>query len=84
MGSGQVIELKPDNRAAIRKGQIQARSYAADLNKLKDDFKRLVSKDADFKDCKEFEEQVDCYTLCPDIDSDGQFKSTSVSWRTDC
>lgn len=80
----KVIELKPKNNKAIAIGKDQAQRYVEDLNKLGPDFKKLVEKDAAFKQCKEFKPQVDCYTLCPEIDGDGIFQSTSVSWSEGC
>ncbi len=79
-----VIELKPKNSRAISAGRDQALRYARELNKLGEDFENLKKRDSDFKECKKFEDQVDCYTLCPEIDSDGDFRSTSASWSTDC
>lgn len=79
-----VIELKPKNRNAIKKGRKQAERYAEDLNGMGADFEKLKKKDSHFEDCERFKPQVDCYTLCPDIDRDGNFRSTSVSWSTDC
>lgn len=85
----KVIELKPDNSRAIGRGVSQARGYADELNKeLKDKesaiIKKLVDKDSDFARCEVFEDQVDCYKLCPDINEQGEFREVSVSWRTDC
>ena len=80
----KVIELKPKNKNAISKGEEQARRYARNLNEMGADFDKLKKQDSDFADCETFKVQVDCYTLCPDIDRDGTFRSTSVSWSTDC
>ncbi|MEM9489052.1 MAG: hypothetical protein AAGC55_07905 [Myxococcota bacterium] len=79
-----VIELKPKNSKAIRNGRAQARRYADELNKKGSAFDKLVKKESDFAKCERFEAQVDCYILCPDIDGDGEFRSTSPSWSTDC
>ncbi len=38
----------------------------------------------DFAKCEQFEEQVDCYRLCPDVDSEANFREVSVSWKSDC
>lgn len=80
----KVIELKPDNSKAINAGQLQARRYAAELDKKGADFDNLVKKNSDFARCTRFEVQVDCYKLCPDIDADGEFRSASPRWRDDC
>jgi len=80
-----VIELKPDNSRAISKGQSQARRYADELNGSEDARKKLIDKNSDFAKCEKFDFRVDCYKLCPDIDSDtNEMKSTSASWRTNC
>ncbi|HEY4244431.1 MAG TPA: hypothetical protein VGM88_31675 [Kofleriaceae bacterium] len=80
-----VIELKPDNSRAISKGKDQAQRYANELNNKKDTRKKLVDKSSDFSKCEKFDFRVDCYKLCPDIDTDtNEMKSTSVSWRTGC
>lgn len=80
----KVIEFKPDNSKSIARGKTQANRYADELEKKGDAFNALVKKDSDFAKCKEFEPQVDCYKLCPDIDDDGQFRSASPRWREDC
>jgi Restriction endonuclease fold toxin 9 len=80
-----VIELKPDNSRAVGKGRDQARRYADELNSKQDTRKKLIDKNSDFSKCEKFDFRVDCYKLCPDIDSDtNEMKSTSVSWRTGC
>jgi Restriction endonuclease fold toxin 9 len=80
----KVIELKPDNSRAIRAGRSQAQLYAAELNKKGDAFNNLVKKDSDFAKCTRFEIQIDCYTLCPDINDDGEFRSAAPRWRERC
>jgi hypothetical protein len=79
-----VIELKPKNTKSIRRGQTQARRYAAELRKRERAFEALVKKDSDFAKCTDFEDQVDCYTLCPDIDAGGEFRATRPDWNEDC
>jgi hypothetical protein len=80
----KVIELKPDNAKSIRKGRDQAQGYADELDKKGDAFNNLVKKDSDFARCTEFDVQVDCYKLCPDIDDAGEFRSASPRWREGC
>jgi hypothetical protein len=79
-----VIELKPDNSKGITQGKSQVRKYVAELNEKGDAFDALVKKDSDFAKCTRFDSRVDCYKLCPDIDEDGEFRSTSPRWREDC
>lgn len=92
MASGEtclVIELKPKNSRAIDKGKDQVRRYRDDLDKAAADpssdvMKRLIGIKSDFANCKRFETRIDCYTLCPAIDSENQFQETSPSWDKDC
>jgi hypothetical protein len=80
-----VVELKPDNSRAISKGRSQADRYASELNENSETRKKLVDKNSDFARCERFRARVDCYKLCPEIDTESDdMKSTSVSWRTDC
>jgi hypothetical protein len=87
-----VIELKPDNSRAISKGKTQARKYARELNaelkKVEDGkesevLKELIKLDSDFEHVEEFEWEVRCYDLCPEIDDDGEFirPVSGKSWR---
>jgi hypothetical protein len=80
----KVIELEPDNSRAISAGRNQAQSYAAELNRKGDAFNSLVKKDSDFAKCTRFETQIDCYTLCPDINDNGEFRSAAPRWRERC
>lgn len=78
-----VIELKPNNSRAIGKGKDQARRYRDDLNEeLKkpnsDVIKKLIDAKSDFAKCKRFEERVDCYKLCPDVNEDNEFREVSA------
>lgn len=92
MASGEtckVIELKPDNSNAIGDGRDQYARYVKELNaELKDPtsstIRRLIDKDSDFKGCKAFVGQVDCYKLCPDVNEDGTIREQNASWRSDC
>jgi hypothetical protein len=79
-----VIELKPDNPNAIKKGKVQARRYMAELRKRDDAFKNLVKKNSAFAKCESFTRRVHCYTLCPEIDEDGEFVSATPTWRRNC
>jgi hypothetical protein len=79
-----VIEFKPDNSKSISRGRTQADRYADELDKRGEAFNALVKKDSDFAKCTEFKPRVDCYKLCPDIDDDGEFRSTSPRWREGC
>jgi len=84
-----VVELKPDNSNAISKGRDQARRYREDLNEelKKPDSSyigKLIAADRDFANCKRFESRVDCYTLCPAVDENGDHREVSASWRKDC
>jgi hypothetical protein len=87
-----VIELKPNNSRAISKGQRQARDAADDLNngiaKMQkgegsDVMKRLIDKKSDFARCKRFEAKLKCYSLCPDVNDDSEYREGSASW-SDC
>lgn len=84
-----VIELKPNNSRAIRQGTDQAARYRGDLNdELRkpdsDVIKQLIRSRSDFAKCKTFRPQVDCYTLCPTINEDGEFREARADWKRDC
>ncbi len=79
----QVIELKPDNSRAIAKGRGQARDYADALNNDPKQLEKLKNEKSAFRDCKRFVPIVMAYTLCPEINDEGEFRSVSVSWRKD-
>jgi hypothetical protein len=84
-----VIELKPHNSRAISSGRRQADDSVNDLTRelakgdQSDLMKRLISQRSDFAKCKRFERKLRCYTLCPRIDDEGNFRETSASW-SDC
>jgi hypothetical protein len=79
--SCEVIELKPNNSRSIYKGREQAERYTTALNSGGKEFEELVSKDSKFKGCKgKFRRRVACYKFCPEIDDEGQVRSTSVGW----
>jgi hypothetical protein len=79
-----VIELKPRNAKSLERGLDQAKRYARELNGKGKAFEALVKKDGDFAKCTSFEYRVDCYTLCPDIDAGGEFRSTRPDWDEGC
>lgn len=78
----QVIELKPNNSRAISKGRDQVRDYVAAINKP-GELERIKKESSRFSECKEFIPKMKCYTLCPEISDDGEFREISVDWR-DC
>lgn len=87
-----VIELKPKNSRAISNGNQQVRYYRDELTRelekmLKGESSRvmqdLIGKRSDFAKCKRFEQRLRCYTLCPEVDSEGEFREPSVRWE-DC
>jgi len=87
-----VIELKPNNSRAISKGNQQARDSVTDLNKevtkmLKGEGSKvmqdLISKRSDFAKCKEWRAKVRCYTLCPEVNDEGEYRENSARWD-DC
>lgn len=84
-----VIELKPSSSRAVTRGTSQARAYRDDLNnELKkpgsDIIKDLIRRKSDFAACKGFDFRVDCYTLCPDINENNEFREVRADWHKDC
>jgi len=79
-----VIEFKPNNRTSLKKGIDQVKKYAEELNQHKTAFTKLIEKNSKFAQCKSFQTRIDCYTLCPDIDSNGNFQAVSASWDEKC
>lgn len=88
----RVIELKPNNTRARDKGTQQARDSANDLNDELAKMARgegsrvmqeLINKRSDFGKCKRFEPRLRCYTLCPEINEEGEFREVSARWD-DC
>ena len=77
-----VIELKPNNNRAVSKGKSQAEKYAGALNANDDDsFTNLLKKTSDFDSCKgKFVPKVVTYISCPEIDSEGNVRSSSYGW----
>jgi len=77
-----VVELKPNNDRAVDKGRTQAKKYAEALNKDEGGkFSDLVKKNDAFNSCKgKFEAKVATYVACPEVDDEGNFKSTSYGW----
>lgn len=44
---------------------------------------RAAAKDSAFGQCKAYSWEVQCYKLCPEIDTDtNEMKSISATWRT--
>jgi hypothetical protein len=80
-----IVEFKPNNSRAISKGKEQLKDQSEALEKNADKRKELDDKSSSFSSCpKKFDTRVDCYMLCPEIDEEANFKSTSTSWSTDC
>lgn len=77
-----VVELKPNNNSSVNKGRRQAENYAKALNN--DDggkFTDLVKKNQAFSKCQgQFVPKVATYVACPEVDDEGNFKSTSYGW----
>lgn len=86
-----VIELKPNNSRAISKGVRQAQDSVDDLEKatrakekgekpsVLEDLIRVNSR---FSSCKNWRPRLMCYTLCPQINEEGEYIEGSVSWRS--
>ncbi|MGZ4874664.1 MAG: hypothetical protein ACXV5R_05780 [Candidatus Angelobacter sp.] len=77
-----VVELKPNNNRAVDVGRRRAQTYAEDLNKDKDGkFSDLVKKNQAFSKCQgQFVPKVATYVACPEVDDEGNYKSTSYGW----
>lgn len=77
-----VIELKPNNNRAVDKGKRQASEYADALNSNKgDSFSNLLKRSSDFDSCKgKFVPKVATYVSCPEIDNEGNIRSSSYGW----
>lgn len=79
--SCEVIELKPNNSRSIYRGRDQGGRYRDTLNQDSAKLEELAQKDSRFRECKEkFKARVACYTLCPEIDDEGNMRSMSVGW----
>jgi hypothetical protein len=78
--TGYVIEIKPRNARAIAKGRQQARGYADDLNNSAAERAKLAQKDSRFNQVTTYVPKIMAYTLCPEIDEDGNFKEVSTYW----
>jgi hypothetical protein len=87
-----VIELKPNNSRAISKGKQQAQDSVDDLSKelakmMKGEgssvMQGLISRRSDFAKCKEWRPKLRCYTLCPDVNDEGEHRENSARWD-DC
>lgn len=75
---------KARDRANRFKSQLEREIERKDKGEGSDLMKRLISNHSDFARCKRAEVRVDCYTQCPDIDSEGRLRDRSPSWREDC
>jgi len=86
-----VVELKPNNSRAISKGRRQAQDSVDDLDKatrakekgenpgmLED----LIKVNSRFASCKNWHARLMCYTLCPQINEEGEYIEGSVSWAS--
>lgn len=85
-----VIELKPNNARAKSIGERQAIDSRDDLRRelekgadQSDVLKRLFEKNSKFKECKRWEKKLRCYSLCPEINEEGDYIEGSVRWE-DC
>lgn len=79
--SCEVIEVKPNNSRSIYVGRGQAQGYVDILNQSGSDYQRLVEKNRDFEKCKgRFKKRIALYTICPEIDDDGDMKSLGIGW----
>ena len=81
-----VIELKPDNSRAAGNGWDAAKE-SRDLLNQDEGFDTVAEEDSNFKEnfskCKgKFKARVDCYHYCPEVDDDGNLRSTSLDWVT--
>ncbi len=81
-----VIELKPDNSRAAGNGFTNAKTSRDLLNDDKG-FDAAADQNSNFKNafsqCKgKFKARVDCYHYCPEVDDEGNLKSTSLDWTT--
>jgi hypothetical protein len=79
-----IVEFKPNNSRAIRKGLEQLRDYKDGLENNASKRQDLNNKNSAFATCQSFETRVDCYRLCPEIENDGNFRSRSAEWSTNC
>ncbi|MEA2204840.1 MAG: Restriction endonuclease fold toxin 9 [Blastocatellia bacterium] len=79
-----IVEFKPNNSRAIRKGLEQLRDYKDGLQNNASKRQDLNNKNSAFATCQTFDTRVDCYRLCPEIESDGNFRSRSTEWSTNC
>jgi hypothetical protein len=80
--SCDIIEFKPDNSRAKRKGEDQLRRYRNGLLQNADKRNNLNSKDSGFAKCNDFRLTIEAYTLLPEINDDGTFRERSASWST--
>jgi hypothetical protein len=79
-----IVEFKPDNQRSINKGKGQLSRYLNGITNSSSRRLELNGKSSSFGSCSQFQTRVDCYKLSPEIDSEGNYRSTSASWRTGC
>lgn len=79
-----IVEFKPDNQRSINKGRDQLSRYVNGIASNSSRRQELNGKSSSFESCTQFETRVDCYKLAPEIDNEGNYRSTSASWRSGC
>jgi hypothetical protein len=79
-----IVEFKPDNSRSISRGKDQLSRYLNAISSNSSRRQELGGKHSSFAGCTKFQTRVDCYRLTPEIDNEGNFRSTSASWRTGC
>lgn len=83
--SCEIIEIKPNNSRAENKGWRQVKEYAKIIDGTPKEQEKLAGKSAAFKDCfeggKKLKTHLALYTFCPDIDDEGNYRSTSYRWN---
>lgn len=79
-----IVEFKPNNSKSISKGQQQLKDYKSGLENNSSKRQDLNNKHSSFAACQTFETRIDCYKLAPEIEDDGNFKTRSTEWSTDC
>jgi hypothetical protein len=76
-----VVELKPCNTKATQKGITQLKKYIKELQARWSTYKsQLVSKNAKFSGVTKISGRCDCYTICPEINDDGEFEKGYIKW----
>jgi len=78
----EIVEFKPDNSRARNHGNGQLSKYYNAILSNPSKREELNNRHSDFKKCEKFEKRMECYTLRPEIDDEGNYRSTSVSWNS--